>query len=232
MVIQKKLKNIESVRFLFAVTIVYFHILNSNIIPFIGNNKLYLELQKSGFHQATIVECFFIISGYFLFQTLLHKPDLSISQFIVNKVVRLWPVLAFSIIISVIFGWVNRYEAIFQILFLQCIGISLDYKGINWYVSPFFWGIIGIFALIKIFKREKGSFFLAIAVYFSYVTNINYLNGTFGRDTIWNFLSLAMLRAIAGIGLGYFIGLTWETFSEKFNGGGYPAVLHPGCTSC
>ena len=57
--------NIEFLRFAFAVIVVYFHILHSNIMKFVGNNSDYQILANLSGKAGYIVECFFIISGYF-----------------------------------------------------------------------------------------------------------------------------------------------------------------------
>lgn len=138
----EKYHNIEFLRFVFAIIIVYFHILHANIIKFIGNNHDYIVLAKMSVNAGWIVECFFIISGYFLYKSINADNDINIIKFIWKKISRLGPVLIFSCIIGVIFFDQNIYQAIFNSLFLQCIGLSLDYKGINWYISPLFWALI------------------------------------------------------------------------------------------
>ena len=60
-----KYHNIEFLRFVFSIIIVYLHILHSNILPYIGMNNDYLVLRELSRNAAYIVECFFIISGYF-----------------------------------------------------------------------------------------------------------------------------------------------------------------------
>lgn len=206
-----KIGSIEFIRFLFSMIIVYFHILHSNIIPFVGNaESSYLDLKNKNAFGGFIVECFFIIGGYFLYKTYVTYPNLSVKKFIVNKIIRLWPVLFFSIVIALITSTLKIYPAIFNIFFLQCVGLSFAYKGVTWYISPFFWVSIFIFSLLKNFDNKKLNVILPIMIYFSYVININYCNGRYGRETIWNFLNLGVLRAIAGIGLGYMIGVTIE----------------------
>lgn len=217
---KSKIGSIEFIRFLFSIIIVYFHILNSNIIPYIGNAKSsYFDLKNKSVYGGYIVECFFIIGGYFIYKTYISNPDISIKKFLINKIIRLWPVLFFSIVIGLITSTLSIYPAIFNIFFLQCVGLSFAYKGITWYISPFFWVSIFIFALLKNFDNKKLNVILPIMIYFSYVININYCNGRYGRETIWNFLNLGVLRAIAGIGLGYMIGVAIEDIRKIQVGG-------------
>lgn len=203
----KKYYNIEFVRFIFSLLIVYYHILHSNIMNYTNGNSIYQILADYSCYAGFIVECFLILGGYFLFNTFVKKPDLDWKHFAFNKIARLWPVLAFSIIIGIIFFHSKIYPSIFNILFLQCIGISLEYKGITWYVSPFFWGTLFYFALLKSIRFNLANLLIAIITYFSYVININYCDGGFGRGVIYQIIDLSLLRVLGGLGLGYLLGL-------------------------
>lgn len=126
---------------------------------------------------------------------------------------RLWPALAFSTVFVFIFGRFNTYNVFTQLLnllFLQCIGFSFDFKGINWYISPLFWGLLFYFALYKYFNKQKGLFFTGVLVYFSYLANISFSHGGFGRETVWGLVNLGLCRALAGIGFGIILGALLE----------------------
>lgn len=213
----EKYHNIEFLRFIFAIIIVYFHILHANIMKYIGNNYDYKILAKLSDDAGWIVECFFIISGYFLYKNIVNSNSIDITKFIWKKITRLWPVLIFSIIIGVVFFKQNIYPAIFNSLFLQCIGFSLDYKGINWYISPLFWALILYYAIFKNFDNKKAYVFVGGICYFGYLININYCHGGFGRGVIYNILDLSFLRALAGIGLGILIGKLLTEFTFTMN---------------
>ena len=208
-----RLHNIDFLRFLFAIIIVYYHILHSNIIPFIGENEEYLFLQSHNGNAWIIVECFFIISGFFLFQSWKQK-NTSVLEFTVRKFIRLWPVLFFSIAISVLFFNANKFSSIFNVLFLQCIGVSLDYQGINWYISPLFWGSLFYYAILKKYNFQTTTICIAVITYLGYAININTLDGSFGRETIFGFVNLALARALAGLGLGYLIAFSLEQLNR------------------
>ena len=70
MEIKQKYYNIEFLRFAFAICIVYFHLLHSFMMDYTGNADLYLWLAEQSKYAKYIVECFFIISGYFLCHTI------------------------------------------------------------------------------------------------------------------------------------------------------------------
>ena len=155
---------------------------------------------------------FFIISGYFLYKNINNSNSVGISKFIWKKIARLQPVLLFSIIIGVIFFEQSIYPAIFNSVFLQCIGLSLDYKGINWYISPLFWTLIFYYSVFKNHNNKKTYVVVGGICYFAYLANINYCNGCFGRETVYGIINLGLARALAGIGLGLLIGKMLDEF--------------------
>ena len=181
MIKNSKIQNIEFLRFLFAIIIVLYH--SGSATP-----DGYLA-----------VEIFFILAGFFLAKSLEKNPDIPYIVFIKNKLARLWPLFAFAVIIS---GG-NLYDMIFKLLFLHATGITLKYKSFIWFVAPFFWTMLGYFALIKTIKFPKALPLIGLLTYLSYVYLINWHNGNLNlRETINCNVSLAMLRGIAGIGFG------------------------------
>ena len=214
--------NVDTLRIIFAVIIVYFHILHSNIMKFVGNNEIYSNLADMCKQAYFIVPCFFIIGGFFLHQTFMKNTQLTFEQFTIKKIARLWPVLAFSILLTCIITHSDYYTHFINLFFLQNIGLSTKYAGINWYISPFFWTSIFYFYLLRNFHSKYVNLIIAIIIYFSLTINISYLHGSFGRQTVLYIFNLALLQALAAMGIGYFIGMfynrTRDFISEKFKG--------------
>ena len=75
--------------------------------------------------------------------------------------------------------------------------------------------LIFYFYLLKNFSLKAVNLVIALCVYFGFVININYLSGGFGAWVIFSFLNLGVLRALAGIGIGYFIGNFYISKKEK-----------------
>lgn len=209
-----KYNNIEAIRFLFAVIIVYFHILHAYIMKQAGEGQIYQTLADLSSNAGIAVECFYILSGFFLFHSCKKKPDLSVKEFAYGKVARLLPVFFASELIGVVFFKKSPYEMLINVSFLQCIGITDQWKSINWYLSPLFWTLIFYFVLLKCFKNDKRkpNIIIGLITYFSYVILLN--NGGFSREMIFGFLSGGALRALAGIGLGYLIAVCVESIKE------------------
>ncbi len=93
-----KIKNIEALRFIFAVIIVYFYILHRNLLEMYEGFTQLSQLNELCQDGCFIVELFFIISGFFLFKTFEKYRNTTVFQFALNKVFRLWSVFAFSIL--------------------------------------------------------------------------------------------------------------------------------------
>lgn len=212
-----RLNNVEFLRFVFAVSIVYFHLLHSALMPYTGDAGVYQYLAEQSKYTKYIVECFFIISGYFLYQSIRIHDRRTIGGFICKKVIRLWPVLACSTLISVIFLKKSVYSGIINLFFLQSTGLATDWKGLNWYVSAFFFAEIFYFMLYKAVKNSAGrQLSICLLVYFGYSLNIVTTGGEFGRKIVYGVFSLAMARAVAGVGLGCLIGEGYTAVSGRY----------------
>lgn len=213
----KKYYNIEFIRFIFAISIVYFHLLHSAMIPYVGNSQVYGMLAEQTKYTKYIVECFFIISGYFLYQTIDRHPEKSTLDFAVSRISRLWPVLACSIILSVFINGKSLYASLVDLFFLQSSGLATDWKGLNWYVSAFFVVELFYFILYKcLHNSPKMKLFICLLVYFGYELNINFTDGEFGRKMIFGMINLGLARAIAGVGLGYLLADVYGMIMKKY----------------
>lgn len=210
--------NLDFFRFIFSIIIVYYHLLNSNIIPFTNGAELYVFLKGSCAWAGNLVEFFLLIGGYFLYEVF-NKKNISVKAFFENRISRLWPVLFVYILLSFFMNTKKGFEETFlDIFFLRCTGIVLQYKSIVWYVGPFFWCSIFSYALLyKINKKYHVVVFSFIA-YLCYSVNINNLNGNVGRNVVYNWVSLGMLRVLGGISIGILLNIfknTYLNFDEK-----------------
>lgn len=210
----ERFKNVDILRFIFAVIIVYFHLVRNDIFnngSGLCNNILYPTSADSCY----AVGLFLVIAGFFLFKEFNEKKERTWTDFALNKISRLWPVLAFSVLAALILHifYATQFSfgsEVFSLLFLKCTGVTLDYTGINWFISPYFWVMLFYFYVLKHFKFDKANFIIALIIYFSTVASVNYFHGRFDRETFALFFSGGMLYCLAGIGLGYFIGLFYE----------------------
>ncbi|MGN1106334.1 MAG: acyltransferase family protein, partial [Huintestinicola sp.] len=210
----KRYYNIDALRFLFSVFIVYFHLLRSNIIPYTGEQELYAKLSQKVPSGGLIVDCFLILGGFFLYVSF-SKKQTSFIEFFINKVIRVWPVLAFSAIVSVFVYGFDLQNFMMDTLLLKSIGIFNQNKGIIWFIAPYFWGCIIVYAILYCFNKRTATFLIGLTAYLGYAINLNTI-GTFGRDVELAFVSLALLRALAGISTGAIIAIGLDAFHDKF----------------
>lgn len=213
----QKHQNIEFLRFIMSIIIVYFHMIGSNISKYVSN-PIYNELGKLCNNSYLCVEMFFIIAGFFLYKS--SQKEISFSKFTIDKIARLWPMLFASIVITLIFkifhfNNANGYTLFINSFFLQSIGVSLDYKGINWFISPFFWVMLFYFYLAKNYKEKNVLLAISLLVYFSLVGLINRFNGGFGRETFEIFFNGGVCRALSHIGIGFLIGKALSNIEFK-----------------
>ncbi len=208
--------NIDFIRFIFSVIIVYFHILHANILPYTNGQNLYVDLQTMTQGAGRIVEGFLLMAGFFLYQSYQKHRTKSFFEFTLDKLARLWPVYAFSVLLSIFFYKSSPESIILDLCFLRCTGISMDYKGITWYIGPFFWSCLIIFAVLKYFDSRKTPILLATMAYLGYCVNLNSTHGGLGRETIFSFLSLGMLRILSGLCVGCLLAIFLKSCKKYY----------------
>lgn len=216
----QKIRNIEILRFLFILSIIACH-LNQGITNFVKDVAVY-ENFRACTHWAWLpVDFFFIISGFFLFL----KTDFqqSIINFAKNKLIRLlptvWGVLSIIFIISLFtpLQW-KSHENLFTIFNIQNVGLTLQNGNIGpaWFVSSLFWGMCFYFYLYKIVSKEifnlitAGLIFVCYSIFIHVPNHWNIINYGY-------FINIGMIRAFAGIGLGYFLCLLYKKYSNTLN---------------
>ena len=213
----KKYYSIECLRFVFAICIIYFHLLHSFIMPYTDDSAVYKTLAVDARYMKYIVECFFIISGYFLYQSIQRHPDRSFREFFRAKIARLWPVLACSICISMVLGKKSFTTSFLNLFFLQSSGIVSDWSGLNWYVSAFFIAEVFYFVLYKCFHNSAVmKLLILLLVCGGYAVNLFFMSGGFGRKMVYGVLNLGLARGIAGVGWGYMLGMMFEFLKNMY----------------
>lgn len=220
----EKIKNIEFLRFIFAIMIVYAHIiyLCVPVYHLYEDFPLYAKLWPPLVDAFLCVEYFFIIAGFFLFFHLKNKQDTTL-EFSVNKFVRLWPLLAFSIIVFLLlalfhigdfysYGNVINLFLMYSVLIGQKIPVN---NGCSWFICSFFWCCLFMHYCYRTFSERIFNILMCILIFFSFTAVLTWSDGQIpGSQTkIWGLFSGALLRGFAGLGLGYFLGMLWKNVS-------------------
>ncbi len=217
---KQRFYNIDILRFIGAVIIVLFH--------FVTGLKFYYSMELTEISNLANkvsygmfwVEFFFILSGFFLF----YLTDFKIQflDFFKKKILRLLPLVIFGILFYKILSYFNllyfqKYINIYSLLLLNNVGLTAKNTMGNlhpaWFVSSLFWAMMFYFYLKQLVNEKWFNFITAILIFFSYTYLVN---------TTWhppvvsqNFINTGMLRAIGGLGLGYFVCIFVKKCSYK-----------------
>jgi peptidoglycan/LPS O-acetylase OafA/YrhL len=217
-----KIKNIEFLRIIGILAVILLHLFyNLHIFPDISlYNKFFLYTRNG----QKGVDLFFILTGFFFIYIL--KPQQTFWEFFKKKLVRLYPCLIFvtgaTFLFSLtgIYKW-GLYDNILNLCFLS--GTPLTFKhleiqtGVFWYCSSMIWVLSLYRYLILNYEKRNVNLWIALLVAFSYTFLIQAKGGKINNpNIIFNHIfHIGFLRAIGGIGLGYFIGEWYLKYVDK-----------------
>ena len=208
----EKLKNIEFLRFLFILSIISVHI-RKPLKMFFDNIPYYQTLYDNFRYASKAVDYFFIIAGFFLF----FKTDFSqrFVDFAKHKLIRLMPMVIFSLVLCGILSMFTPIgysfnEGIFSILTLGNVGLTRQYPpiGATWFISALFWTMCFYFYFYKIADKRWFNLICACTIFFCYAMYLN-SSGQCHFNVAYVF-NRGMIRAFAGIGIGYFISMIYK----------------------
>lgn len=216
----KKLNNIEFLRVIFIIILVYCHLpLLTSVFP---NIPMYKFISDNAKFSMLVVDFFFILSGFFLRYTTDFKQDT--FDFIKKRMKRLWSVVAFGIVCYIALSFFNItsygkniYDYIYAFFFLDNIGVTLHHVGPSWYVSVLLLVSLFYFYLYKALPEKIANLIIGFLVWLAYVFTIN-ADGGFIQQHIRienNIFCMGLLRGIGGIGLGIFLYYVYEHYKDK-----------------
>ncbi len=209
----KYLYNIDFVRFVLIMIIVYCHCIGT-VPPITESGQEFIQMltQKSSMAMPVALCSFFMMSGFFLYNSFLRKPDLETKDFVFKRILRLWPLLLFSFIVLLIAGRFNRM-CILDIFFINA-GLGLVNSGSNnpacWFICVLLVLSAFFYFIIKNFGEKYAGFFCSISAFLGYAI----LNSTFSVGMLYKdpvpcipFLTMGMLLGLANISLGILVGM-------------------------
>ncbi len=220
----KKLKNIELLKIIGCIAIVFIHLFEKRILKYAPDISLYQVLNYMTSDAAKAVELFFIISGFFFVYKLnLHQ---TIWEFLRKKIIRFWPVLIFLIVTSYfvsltgIIKW-DFYDNLMLLFGLSGTSLVLESGKISvspfWYVSAMLWVLLFFYYLFKNYEKKNVLLFISLLVFFVYSYLIHAQDGFIGHrtKTFQNIYNIGMMRAMGAIGIGCLIGEWYKNNEEK-----------------
>lgn len=187
-------------------------------------------------HGYLAVEFFFVLSGFFLYNTERKNRNLTTFQFLIKKYKRFYSKYLFAFLITAILKWrlfipeelsgINSwfdacFSRIAEILLIQATGFSESgehvINGPMWFLSSLIWSSAIIWATIRTFKEKAISWFLPVIIFVGYTYMLN-------NPDHWNlerhnpevvFLYPRMIRGICGISLGYMVAYILNKYDFK-----------------
>ena len=209
---KKRYYNIDFLRFLFAIIIVYYHLIPQ--INAISSSILLAELtEKSNLAGRNIVDAFFILSGFFLLQSFEKNSQLETTKFALNKFLRLLPIMAFSFLLILISGNFDKYNDILNIFFINS-GLGLTLKSsanaASWFVCVLFFLSIFFHYLMKSLSRKNLIFICSILAFWGFSILAQAKTGLYSAIILPSlYLTAGMVRGFACISLGIICADIW-----------------------
>lgn len=188
--------SVDLFRFLFAIGIALGHVCGAlHVGAFLKNYYV-------------IVECFFVMSGYFLFASASAHEEERFIDFVARKVARLWPVLVSVSLLLFLLGRIGFTQLVVECFFMHGVGLTSGYRGINWFVFPLFWSLMLYWGICRaVTDGVKRCLLVSVMAFVAYVIVLQAGDGAFGRGFAYGFLPRTLMRGIAGVGLGYLLGV-------------------------
>ncbi|MBR1777794.1 MAG: acyltransferase [Alphaproteobacteria bacterium] len=185
--------NLEFLRLIFTIGIVVYHLSER------------LDMTTEGWLG---VEFFFILSGFFL--TLTFNPERSVPSFVKSKIIHFTPLL----LLCSLFGKAKIIAVLSNVLFLQCPELSDEVTPPQaWFLAVLFWVGLFYFYMMKICSAKSNKAIFALLTFFAYSACRHY--GWGETPLIGGIVSVRLLRGVAGIGLGYFTALFYQSLQNK-----------------
>lgn len=218
-----KIKNIEFLRIIGCIAIILLHLFNkAGLHGLFDDIEIYNKLHCMTGNGQKAVDLFFIISGFFF--ALKFNPAKSIWEFLKHKLIRLYPVLIFGIIMYFLISLTGAVKFTFydNIMDFLCLNgtllvLKLGNMGVFWYVSAMLWTFVLYGYLLKNYEKKNVDLVIALLVFFSYGFIIHAKSGAINNNiqTFYNIFNVGMMRALGGIGVGYFIAQWYKTNFDK-----------------
>ncbi len=212
---------VELWRFIFCIVVLGLH--------------FFVKTKYSFFRAGYLgVEFFFVLSGYGIYSYYIKQMQrktfsdrlYQFGRYIGMRLIRLYPLYLISLLCMLIFrvlseGWsLSKVFSYFkqgwaEFCMLQCgpLGNAVLISP-HWYVAAFFWGSV-ILLLLLMFTGKAGGYIACPIISFFIYRYYFHLIGKI--DIIYSYH--AVLRAVAGLALGVFVGFLsqflWEKLFEK-----------------
>ena len=208
----KKMGQIEFLRLLFMLLILYGHLMQHFIFPHFGDMPIFVELRKhTSFAFGYLCEAFFTISGFFLAQALSSEKYADFRGFAISRIARLAPVVWLVMLFHAIYQSIGWGQFIFfgnlTALFFIPNALSMRIPSqLDWFVGSLFWASVLYYLVWKVVDRKKFYYLVGIITLCVYCILLN-KQDLYSNPPVWGgIFPFFLLRGIGGIGLGILFG--------------------------
>ena len=213
---EKYLYQIDFLKFIFACMIMFYHLVQflSGYFPDISE---YSKLtQRTATIGGAIVIAFFVLSGYFLCRKAFSQPYDPI-RFAVDRVKKLWPLLAVSFIPFLLLGTFYVYDFLNILFISDGMGIvnGASHNAATWFICVLFWLSLLFYYLLHNCKEEI-VFICSMLAIFGFMWLAKAPSGFYSAVAFPTFqLTSGMLRGIIGISLGILVYFFLSEYNEQ-----------------
>lgn len=205
------LKNIGFLKFAIMLCIIMHHARDIYHLPaWLGN-----------FQNCTVCpDLFFIISGFLLFYT--FNNELSTFDYAKKRFLRLapnvWLLVLIMVVLTIFIPTIDSHfnDNILRIFLLHCVGVEPmtggSYMNITWYISALFWVSLFYFYISKVFDKKYLNLIIWLVImlcYALYMQHTGFLAGGHIENCYLVF-NVGICKALASMGLGYFIYMAYQ----------------------
>lgn len=220
---KKRFYNIDFLKFIFCISIFLYHMPKS-FWRYAPHLKDFILQFKGGF---ICVEFFFIIAGFFWCLNADKCKD--ILDFAVKKIIRMWPVICFGVIICAVLAvfkiiHFDFYANVEALLFMN--GFTLNgnmefHKGLGnlhptWFVSILFWVLLLFQYVYNNFSKKTFNLLIAITAFILLVFRIRMCSGCVvgtSLSNVFSILSPGIIRGFYSCAIGCLIAELYKNFN-------------------
>lgn len=218
-----RMPQLDFIRFYIVLSIIYGHLMQVSIFPKYSDIPVieYI-IQHFTYSFGLGCEILFILSG-FLFFLSLNKHKYSVFEFTIRKWIRLiTPIFFLSCVYYLLkllgLTTLNRWTVLYQLLLIGDSGPFPLWSGYPflWYITSMFISMVFYFSLYTTTECKKFFLITGIIIYLSY-SMLAPKNFWYPADPyIGGVLYTYLLRGLAGVGMGCFLGLAYQKYRPRF----------------
>ena len=210
--------NIDFLRFIFIMIVVYGHCIGSINAVCADTKFINILIKKSEMASTMAVCSFFMLGGYFLYNSFLKNPHPDTKLYALKRILRLWPLLLFSHLIILCAGMFT-YADFLNIFFINNgLGLLLRASGnpASYFICVLLIISIFYYFVIKNTDEKWTAFICSISAFIGYA----FMGLHYNLESYWvivpglNFCTWGMLIGFTNVSLGILIAILTKNLTD------------------